>query len=75
VIKQRTNAVINLTSGGSPTMRVEERVKPGGVQAGGRKPQHGFDQLRPVPDAQPLQDVQIRLGAALSRSHERSHLP
>ena len=27
-IKQRTNAVVNLTSGGSPTMRVEERVKP-----------------------------------------------
>jgi uncharacterized protein (DUF849 family) len=27
-IKQRTNAVINLTSGGSPTMRVEERVLP-----------------------------------------------
>src|SRR5438874_12878882 len=27
-IKQRTSAVINLTSGGSPTMRVEERVKP-----------------------------------------------
>jgi len=28
IIKQRTNAVINLTSGGSPTMRVEERIKP-----------------------------------------------
>lgn len=28
VIKQRCNAVINLTSGGAPTMRVEERVKP-----------------------------------------------
>jgi uncharacterized protein (DUF849 family) len=27
-IKQRTSAVINLTSGGSPTMRVEERVMP-----------------------------------------------
>jgi uncharacterized protein (DUF849 family) len=27
-IKQRTNAVINLTSGGSPPMRVEERVRP-----------------------------------------------
>ena len=27
-IKQRTNAVINITSGGSPLMRVEERVKP-----------------------------------------------
>jgi uncharacterized protein (DUF849 family) len=27
-IKQQTNAVINLTSGGSPLMRVEERVRP-----------------------------------------------
>ncbi len=27
-IKQRTNVVINLTSGGAPTMRVEERVMP-----------------------------------------------
>jgi len=27
-IKQQTNAVINLTTGGSPFMRVEERVKP-----------------------------------------------
>jgi uncharacterized protein (DUF849 family) len=27
-IKQSTNAVLNLTSGGSPFMRVEERVKP-----------------------------------------------
>src|SRR5579862_4134712 len=31
VIKQRCNVVINLTSGGSPTMRVEERVKPAEV--------------------------------------------
>src|SRR5229473_875 len=31
VIKQRCDAVINLTSGGSPTMRVEERVKPAEV--------------------------------------------
>jgi uncharacterized protein (DUF849 family) len=28
IIKQRTRAVINLTSGGSPLMRVEERVMP-----------------------------------------------
>jgi len=27
-IKQRSNCVINITSGGSPTMRVDERVKP-----------------------------------------------
>jgi uncharacterized protein (DUF849 family) len=31
VIKQRCNAVINLTSGGSPNMQVEERVKPAEV--------------------------------------------
>jgi 3,5-dioxohexanoate:acetyl-CoA acetone transferase len=30
-IKQSTNAVINLTTGGSPFMRVEERVKPAAV--------------------------------------------
>ena len=28
VIKQRSNVVVNLTTGGSPTMTVEERVKP-----------------------------------------------
>ena len=31
IIKQRCDAVINLTSGGSPTMRVEERVRPAEV--------------------------------------------
>ena len=31
VIKQRTNAVLNLTTGGSPTMTVAERVKPAQV--------------------------------------------
>jgi uncharacterized protein (DUF849 family) len=28
IIKQRTNAVINITTGGAPTMLVEERLKP-----------------------------------------------
>ena len=28
IIKQRSKAIINLTTGGSPTMRVEERVRP-----------------------------------------------
>jgi 3,5-dioxohexanoate:acetyl-CoA acetone transferase len=28
IIKQRSNCVINLTTGGSPTMRVDERVRP-----------------------------------------------
>jgi uncharacterized protein (DUF849 family) len=31
VIKQRSDVVINLTSGGSPTMMVEERVRPAAV--------------------------------------------
>jgi uncharacterized protein (DUF849 family) len=31
VIKQRSACVINLTTGGSPTMRVEERVRPAAV--------------------------------------------
>ncbi|WP_079587669.1 3-keto-5-aminohexanoate cleavage protein [Bradyrhizobium lablabi] len=31
VLKQRTNAVLNLTSGGSPYMQVEERVLPAAV--------------------------------------------
>jgi uncharacterized protein (DUF849 family) len=31
IIKQRSNAVINLTTGGSPTMKVDERVRPAAV--------------------------------------------
>lgn len=31
IIKQRSNAVINLTTGGSPTMTVDERVRPAAV--------------------------------------------
>jgi uncharacterized protein (DUF849 family) len=31
IIKQRTNAVINLTTGGAPTMTVDERVRPAAV--------------------------------------------
>src|ERR1700684_739291 len=30
VIKQRSNCVINLTTGGAPTMTVDERVRPAG---------------------------------------------
>ena len=49
VIKQRSGVVVNITTGGAPTMAVEERVKPGrDLQAGGRLAQHGHDELRPV---------------------------
>ena len=51
-----------------PTMTIEERVQPArDLQARGRLAQHGLDELRPVPDARPLQGVQARLGAALPR--------
>ena len=53
-------------------MTVQERVKPAGnLQAGSRVAQHGFDELRALPDAQPLQDLQTRLGgAALENSRD-----
>src|SRR6202163_4841899 len=31
IIKQRSNCVINLTTGGAPTMTVDERVRPAAV--------------------------------------------
>src|ERR1700687_3991187 len=31
IIKQRSNVVVNLTTGGSPYMTVEERIKPAAV--------------------------------------------
>ena len=75
VIKQRSNCVMNITTGGAPTMTVEERVRPArDLQAGSRLAQHGLDEFRPVSDARPLQGVQARLGAALSRRLVRAHL-
>ena len=69
VIKQRSGVVVNITTGGAPTMAIEERVQPGrDLQAGGRLAQHGLDELRPLPDDPALQgQVQARLGAALPR--------
>ena len=57
--------VINITTGGAPTMTVEERLQPGrDLQAGSRVAQHGLDEFRPLSDARPLQGLQARLGAA-----------
>jgi len=39
--KQRSNCVINLTTGGAPTMTVDERVRPRGLQARGRLAHNG----------------------------------
>ena len=69
-IKQRTNAVINITTGGAPVHDGRGARPAGGdLQAGGRLAQHGLDELRPVPDAGPLQGLQVRLGdAGISRT-------
>jgi len=53
IIKQRSNCVINLTTGGAPTMKVDRR----GLQAGGRIAEHGVDEFRLLRHAQPLQEV------------------
>ena len=62
--KRNTDAVINITTGGSPHMTVEERMQPAAaVQARTRLTEHGFDELRPLPDAGALQGIRPRLGA------------
>ena len=75
-IKQRTDAVINITTGGSPDDDDRGARAPGGdLQAGGRLAQHGLDEFRPLSDARALQGLQVRLGAAASRRHARPRLP
>ncbi len=44
------------------------------AQARGRVAQHGIDELRALPDAQALLDVQIRLGAQLPRNVRRARV-
>src|SRR5713226_4192734 len=53
VIKQSSNVVVNLTTGGSPYMTVEERVRPAATWKP-EEPQHGIDEFRPVPDVEAL---------------------
>ena len=38
VIKQRSNCVVNITTGGAPTMTIEERVQPGAQPSSPRWP-------------------------------------
>ena len=45
------------------------------VQAGSRLAQHGLDEFRAVSDAEPLQDLQARLGGAGARELARSRVP
>ena len=55
-----------------------DRAGPPGVRArlsaGDVLAQHGLDELRALPDAEPLQDVHARVGARLPRRQPRLHL-
>ena len=67
-IKQRSNVVINITTGGAATMSDRGAAAArAAAQARGRVAQHGLDELRPVPDAAAVQGMQARLGAQVSR--------
>ena len=76
VIKQRSPVVINITTGGAPTMTVEERVRP----AAHFKPEvaslnMGTMNFGALSDDPALQgQVQARLGAAVSRRVEEGHV-
>ena len=67
-IKQATNAVINITTGGALICGSRSACsRPCNLQARSRVPQHGFDQFRPVPHCSTeIQGVQVRLGAGAS---------
>ena len=64
-IKQATDAVVNITTGGGLNMTVDERLAaPLRAQAGDVLAQHGLDEFRHLPARRPLQDVEVRLGGA-----------
>ena len=69
-IKQATDAVINITTGGGHKMTLEERLAaPLHGLARDVLAQHGLDEFRALSDARALQGVQARLGTPLSRRH------
>jgi uncharacterized protein (DUF849 family) len=75
VIKQRSGCVINITTGGAPTMTIEERVRP----AATFKPEiaslnMGTMNLRSIPYAATAEGVQIRMGEAVSGGLQGGHV-
>ncbi len=76
VIKQRSNVVVNITTGGAPTMTAEERVRPAATfKPEVALPQHGHDEFRALSDDPALQrQVQTRMGGAVSRRVAQGHV-
>ncbi len=62
-IKQATDAVVNITTGGAVTMTVDERICGGqDAVAGNVLAQYGLDEFRALSDGEALQELEIRLG-------------
>jgi uncharacterized protein (DUF849 family) len=74
-IKQATDAVVNITTGGAVTMTVEQRISAAQhAVAGNVLAQHGIDELRALSHGEALQELEIRLGGKLSHQLRRLHL-
>ena len=66
-IKQATDAVVNITTGGAVTMTVEQRISAAlHAVAGNVLAQHGLDEFCALSDGEALQELEIRLGGKLS---------
>ena len=62
-IKQATKAVVNITTGGGHGMSLEERLAaPLRAKPEMCSLEHGLDEFRALPDAQPLQGLEISSG-------------
>ena len=57
-IKAGCDAVINITTGGGQNMTVQQRLAARSPAAGDVFAQHGLDELRALPDAEPLPGVE-----------------
>ena len=59
VIKQRSDAVLNLTTGGAPWMTVDERIRPAVTyQPELASAEHGHHGIRTVPHAETIRSLQ-----------------
>ncbi len=75
-IKQSTDAVVNITTGGGLKMTLEERLAaPLAGKAGDVQPEHGQHELQHLRRRRAGEGMEARLGKALSGRHQGLHLP
>ena len=75
-IKQATDAVVNITTGGAVTMTVDQRISAAQYAvAGNVLDEHGLDEFRALSDGEALQELEIRLGGKLSDQFRRLYFP